>query len=102
MKPFGSPFIVKEVIRSGVATPTELHHYVMSLPVSVMITGIDSLKILDQAIESARTFQPMDAAARAELVNRVADAAREGKIEKYKTTSHFDGTAQHPQWLESA
>ncbi|HEX4414058.1 MAG TPA: aldo/keto reductase [Lacipirellulaceae bacterium] len=102
MKPFGSPYIVKEVIRSGVATPTELHHYVMSLPVSVMITGIDSLKILDQAIESARTYKALDAAARAELVNRVADAARDGKFEKYKTTAHFDGTAQHPQWLESA
>jgi aryl-alcohol dehydrogenase-like predicted oxidoreductase len=102
MKPFGSPFIVKEVIRSGVASPTELQHYVMSLPVSVMITGIDSLKILDQAIESARTFKPMDAAARADLVNRVAEAARDGKFEKYKTTSHFDGTAQHPAWLESA
>jgi hypothetical protein len=67
-----------------------------------MITGIDSLKILDQAIESARTFKPMDAAARADLVNRVAEAARDGKFEKYKTTSHFDGTAQHPAWLESA
>jgi predicted aldo/keto reductase-like oxidoreductase len=99
MKPFGSPFIVKEVIRSGVATPTELQHYVMSLPVSVMITGIDSLNILDQEIESARTFKPMDSATRAVLVNRVADAAREGKFEKYKTTSHFDGTANHPAWL---
>jgi predicted aldo/keto reductase-like oxidoreductase len=102
MKPFGSPFIIEEVIRSGVATPAELQHYVMSLPVSVMITGIDSLKILDQAIESVRTFKPLDADARAELVNRVTEAAREGKFEKYKTTSHFDGTAQHPAWLESA
>jgi hypothetical protein len=99
MKPFGSPFIVEEVIRSGVATPNELHHYVMSLPVSVMITGIDSLKILDQAIESARTFKPLDATARAQLVARVTNAAREGKLEKYKTTSHFDGTANHPSWL---
>src|SRR5258705_5211811 len=55
MKPFGSPFIVEEVLRSGVATPIELLHFVMSQPVAVVITGIDSLKILDQAFEAVRT-----------------------------------------------
>ncbi len=102
MKPFGGSLIVNEVLRTGVATPIELQHYVMSLPVSVMITGINNMKILDQALESARTYKPIDAAARAELVKRVAAPAHEGKFEGYKTTNHFDGTARNPQWLESA
>lgn len=99
MKPFGSPFIVKEVVRTGVATPIELLHYVMSLPVSVVITGIDSLKILDQACEAVRTFKPLEADQRAALAARVQEAALHGKFERYKTTSMFDATAKHPTWL---
>lgn len=99
MKPFGSPFIVEEVLRTGVAKPIELLHYVMSLPVSVVITGIDSLKILDQALEAVRTFKPLDADGRAAIAARCQNAAREGKFERYKTTSVFDSTAKNPAWL---
>jgi predicted aldo/keto reductase-like oxidoreductase len=99
MKPFGSPFIVEEVLRSGVAKPIELLHYVMSLPVSVVITGIDSLKILDQACEAVRTFKPLSVDERTALAARVQDAALHGKFERYKTTSVFDSTAKHPAWL---
>jgi hypothetical protein len=37
-----------------------LLHYVLNLPTSVVITGIDSMEILDQAFEAVRTFQPMN------------------------------------------
>jgi aryl-alcohol dehydrogenase-like predicted oxidoreductase len=99
MKPFGSPFIVEEVLRSGVAKPIELLHYVMSLPVSVVITGIDSLKILDQACDAVRTFMPLSGDERTALAARVQDAALHGRFERYKTTSVFDSTAKHPAWL---
>jgi len=45
MKPMGDSFILD----SRAVTPVECLHYTMNLPVSVLITGIDSLKILDQA-----------------------------------------------------
>jgi predicted aldo/keto reductase-like oxidoreductase len=99
MKPFGGSFIVKEVLRSGVATPIELLHYVMSLPVSVSIQGIDSLKILDQAFEAVRTFKPLDHDDRTALANRVKDVAGHGKFERYKTSAVFDSTAKHAEWL---
>jgi predicted aldo/keto reductase-like oxidoreductase len=102
MKPFGGEYIVKEILRSGVAQPIELLHYSMSLPVSVVITGCESVKILEQALEAARTFEPMDAAAREELVNRVKDVAERGEFERYKTTAFFDSTAQHPEYLGPA
>ncbi len=95
MKAFGDPFI----LHSGVATPMELLHYPMSLPISLQITGIDSLPILQQALEAVRSFQPFTAEQRAALLERTADAAREGKTERYKTTAHFDGTARNPRWL---
>ena len=55
MKPMGDHFILE----SQTATPTECLHYAMNLPTSVVITGCDSLPILDQALQAARSFQPL-------------------------------------------
>lgn len=74
-------------------------HYAMNLPVSVVITGIDSDKILDQAFEATRTFKPMSADQVAALVDKTRPYAAEGKYEFFKTSSHFDSTARHPDWL---
>jgi hypothetical protein len=67
--------------------------------VSVVITGCDSLPILQQALSAARNFQPMDSSEVAALLARTAKAAATGQFELYKTTHHFDGTVQSPQWL---
>jgi predicted aldo/keto reductase-like oxidoreductase len=95
MKPLGDPF----VLVSGTVTAVECLHYAMSLPTSVVITGCDSLPVLEQALQAARSFRPLSEAARAALLERTAHAARDGKYELYKTTHHFDGTFQNPQWL---
>ena len=55
MKSMGDGF----VLRSNTVTPVECLHYAMNLPTSVVITGCDSLQILDQALEAARTFRPL-------------------------------------------
>ena len=95
MKPMGDPFI----LRSKTVTPVECLHYAMNLPTSVVITGCDSLPILQQALEAARTFRPMDASHVAALLSKTAKAAESGEFELYKTTHHFDGTVANPQWL---
>jgi aryl-alcohol dehydrogenase-like predicted oxidoreductase len=88
------------ILKSGApVTPIECLHYAMSLPVSVVITGIDSDKILDQAFEAVKTFEPMSADQVAALVGKTAQYASEGKYELFKTSSHNDGTARHPEWL---
>jgi hypothetical protein len=71
----------------------------MNLPTSVVITGCDSLTILDQALEAARTFKPMNETQVSALLAKTATAARAGQYEQYKTSHHFDGTFAHPQWL---
>jgi hypothetical protein len=87
-------------LKSGApVTPIECLHYAMNLPVSVVITGIDSDKILDQAFEAARSFQPMSADQVAALVEKTRSFAAEGKYEFFKTSSFFDSTAKHPDWL---
>ena len=80
-------------------TPIECLHYALNLPTSTVITGIDSLAILDQALEAARTFRPLTAERRAALLAKTAKVAAGGRFEPFKTTSHFDGTAEHPEWL---
>ena len=95
MKPMGDPFI----LRSKSVTAVECLHYAMNLPTSVVITGCDSLPILQQALAAARTFQAMDSSHVAALLAKTAKAAEAGQFELYKTTHHFDGTVANPQWL---
>jgi hypothetical protein len=71
----------------------------MNLPTSVVITGCDSLAILQQAIDAARSFQPLSEDALSKQLARTAQAAQSGEYEQYKTSHHFDGTYQNPQWL---
>jgi aryl-alcohol dehydrogenase-like predicted oxidoreductase len=95
MKSMGNGIILK----SGVVTPTECLHYALSLPTSVVITGIDSMAILEQALEAARTFQPMSRPQMNSLLARTAKVAEDGEFELFKTSSHFDSTAKNPHWL---
>jgi hypothetical protein len=64
-----------------------------------VITGIESMKILDQALDAVRTFEPMTASQMAALLKRTAIAAADGRYEPFKTTEKFDSTARNPQWL---
>lgn len=87
------------ILEAGVATAIECLQYALSLPTSVVITGIDSLDTLEQALEAARTFRGMDEDRVGDLLARTAPAAAAGKFEPFKTTSVHDGTAHNPAWL---
>ena len=87
------------LLKSNTVTPINCLHYALNLPTSVVITGIDSMEILDQALEAARTFHPMGDAELQPLLMKTAAAAATGKFEPFKTTSIFDGTATKPEWL---
>jgi aryl-alcohol dehydrogenase-like predicted oxidoreductase len=87
------------LLKSNTVTPTECLHYALNLPTSVVITGIDSMKILDQAFEAINTFRPMSDADLQPLLDRTAAAASTGKFEPFKTSSIFDSTATHADWL---
>jgi uncharacterized protein len=95
MKPMGD----KIILNSKTATPVECLHYAMNLPTSVVITGCESMAILQQALDAARSFKPMSKDEVAQLLAKTAGAAGKGEFELYKTTHNFDGTFQNPQWL---
>ena len=95
MKPMGD----KVILGSKTVTAVECLQYAMSLPTSVVITGCDSLPILQQALRAAHNFQPMGASQVAALLEKTAKAAEGGQFELYKTSHQFDGTVANPQWL---
>ena len=95
MKPIGNNIILK----SNTVTAVECLQYAMSLPVSTVITGCDTLEILQQAIDTARNLRPLSPDSRAALLARTAHAAAKGQYEVYKTETMFDGTSRNPQWL---
>jgi aryl-alcohol dehydrogenase-like predicted oxidoreductase len=95
MKSMGNGILLK----SNTVTPIECLHYCLNLPTSVVITGIDSMTILDQAFEATRSFRPIGREEIEALLAKTAAAAGAGRFEPFKTTSIFDATAQNPHWL---
>ena len=95
MKSMGNGVILK----SGTVTPVECLTYALNLPTSVVITGCDSLEVLDQAVETAGSFRPLSQAEVDALLAKTAPAASRGEFEPFKTSSIFDSTAFHPEWL---
>ena len=57
------------------------------------------MKDLNQALELGRNFKPLSKTETTALLNKTAESAKNGQFEKYKTSTQFDGTTQHPQWL---
>ena len=95
MKPLASGAILE----SGAATAVECLRYALHLPTSVVITGIDSPAVLEQALETVRTFRPPSVEEVEDLLARTAQPASTGEWEPFKTTGVHDGTAQNPEWL---
>ncbi len=98
MKPMGAGIILE----SGAATAPECLRYAMSAPTSVVITGCETMGVLKQAIAVAWAFKPLTDREREALLARTAAAAANGRFEPFKTSEQFDGTSQHPRWLETA
>jgi len=87
------------LLKSKTVTPIECLHYALNLPTSVVITGIDSMEILDQAFSAVESFHPLSNDERDALLMKTREAAANGRFEPFKTSSIFDGTAENPQWL---
>ncbi len=95
MKTFGDPYI----LQSKTVTPMEALHFGLNCPATVVITGIDSPTILDQAFQAVESFTPMDQQQVAAILAKTKEAAMTGKFELFKISSHYDGTIKNPAWL---
>ncbi len=85
-------------ILHGIVQVEEALRYAMSLPVSVTISGIDSLQVLHQNLGIARGFRPLSVREMAALRERCQRYAADGHLELYKSTKKYDadvGRKQH-------
>jgi uncharacterized protein len=95
MKPLANGAILK----TNTVTAAEALHYAMSVPVTVTITGCQTIANLEQAIGVAANFKPMDEQQKLAVLRKTAPVADGGKFEAYKTSHIYDGTYNNPQWL---
>lgn len=87
-----------EAIKAGMLTVEECLRYALTLPISSLVSGIDSQKVLRQNLAIARAFKPMTPDEMEKLRTRVKEAAQTGKYELYKSSRDFEGPigrAQH-------
>ena len=95
MKALGSG----KILATKAVTAVECLRYAMSLPTSVVITGCESIGVLDQAIKTALEFKPLSAEEITTMLAKTKDLAANGKYETFKTTDEHDSTSKHPEWL---
>jgi len=92
-------FAGRSILQSKTVEPLEALHYALSQKVSVVVTGIDSMPIMDQAFTAIKDFKPWSDTQMASVLARTRDAAMTGEYEPFKTTAHVDGSARRPDWL---
>lgn len=84
------PMAFQNAPKTGVITSTECLHYAMSLPVSVTITGCETMDRLETALQAARGFKKLGQSEMQALRDRLKTSVKEGQSEPYKTTTDFD------------
>lgn len=84
---------------TGLLEPIAMLHYGLNLGTSVVITGIDSRPVLEQAFRAVETFVPLEPDVVAAMLAKTAPLACDGATELYKTSHFFDSTVQNPAWL---
>ncbi len=89
----GSGKIVSE---AGVPIEDALR-YVLSMPISTLVSGIDSEKVLDQNLKILRSFKPLTDEERKTIEAKTLKVAGDGRYELFKSSKAFDGPVHRKQ-----
>lgn len=84
------------VSKAGVSVEDALR-YVLSLPISTLVSGIDSEKVLDQNLKIVREFKPLTPEERARIETSTITVAGDGRFELFKSSKKFDGPVHRKQ-----
>lgn len=77
-------------VKKGALTAEQALRYAMSLPVTVTITGMETMDVLQQNLRIAQRFQPLPAAEMESIRQQCSLPAADGRFEPYKTSLKFD------------
>jgi uncharacterized protein len=78
-------------------TAEQCRRYALSLPISTLVCGIQSIENLEQDVAIARDFSPMSEAEQQELLSSVQEEAGDGRFEWFKSTQVFDSKYHREQ-----
>jgi predicted aldo/keto reductase-like oxidoreductase len=78
-------------------TAEQCRGYALSLPISTLVCGIQSMENLAQDVAIARNFVPMSAAEQQQLAGGVVEEAGDGRLEWFKSTQLFDSQYHRQQ-----
>lgn len=87
------------IVKNKIASAAECLRYAMSLPVSTVISGMDSMELLQANLRIAQGFTPLSPEEITQLLRQTSQAAADGRYEGFKVDRPFDSTAHNPQWL---
>lgn len=71
--------------------------YALSLPISTLVCGIESMANLEQDVEIARDFTPLTDTETQSLLKSVYTEASDGRHEWFKSTQHYDSQYHRDQ-----
>jgi predicted aldo/keto reductase-like oxidoreductase len=77
--------------QSRLIKPEDALRYCFSLPVSTVVSGMESVALLRKNVKMAANFKSFHAGEMDALRQRAKLVAGDGRFERYKTTQDFDG-----------
>ncbi len=86
-----------QLVTSAGLSPDDCIRFALSQPISSLVSGMDSTKIVDQNVAIARKFTPMSDEDQSALVERTRGIASDGRYEWSKTTHRFDSKYHREQ-----
>ena len=97
MKGLGGGYPDGRILSKTSFTVEECYSYALSLPLSTLVVGINTMDHLKQDVALARNFKPLSVAQMKALEARCAELATDGRYELYKSTALFDGPHHRKQ-----
>ena len=84
------------VATAGVPVEDALR-YTLSLPISTLVSGIDSEKILEQNLKIVRGFKPLSDDEKKAIEQKTKLLAGDGRFELFKSSKVYDGNVHRKQ-----
>jgi aryl-alcohol dehydrogenase-like predicted oxidoreductase len=85
------------IVAQNICSVEEALRFALSQSISTLVVGIDSMKVLNQNLEIARNFKPLEGDEFKKLLDKVKPAAGDGRHEQFKSTQFFDGPYHRKQ-----
>ena len=79
-----------QMITEAGFTPEECLRFTLSQSIAVLVSGMDSIEVVDQNVQIARQFKPLTVEEQTKLIERGRAVASDGRYEWFKSTPYFD------------